>query len=193
VWTARHAKAVSQAFASPDAIKAATGFVGALLTVAFAVSLTTALQRMYLRAWRRPPGRRPAEQGPRRDMGGRCVRPVDHTFGRALHPARLRRLGPHLAGGGDRHLALWWWTAHLMMLRGDVRWRALAPTAVVTGVGSSLYNVGVLGVDANVGLQRLRTVRHLRDRPVVAGLDDQRQQQREMMASHCLAGERGGE
>ena len=42
-------QAVSQAFASPDAIKAATGVVGALLTVAFAVSFTTALQRMYLR------------------------------------------------------------------------------------------------------------------------------------------------
>src|SRR5664279_2161253 len=36
--------------------------------------------------------------------------------------------------------ALWWWTAHLM-LRGEVRWRALLPTAIVTGVGSSLYTM----------------------------------------------------
>src|SRR5664279_3318213 len=49
-------QAVRQAFASPDAIKAATGLIGVLLTVAFAVSFTTALQRLYLRAWRRPPG-----------------------------------------------------------------------------------------------------------------------------------------
>ena len=49
-------QAVSQAFASPDATKAATGLIGVLLTVAFAVSFTTALQRLYLRAWRRPPG-----------------------------------------------------------------------------------------------------------------------------------------
>ena len=49
-------QAVSQAFAGPDAVKAATGLIGVLLTVAFAVSFTTALQRLYLRAWRRPPG-----------------------------------------------------------------------------------------------------------------------------------------
>jgi hypothetical protein len=28
--------------------------------------------------------------------------------------------------------ALWWWTARLMV-RGEVRWRALLPTAIVTG------------------------------------------------------------
>ena len=49
-------EAVSQAFATPDATRAATGLIGVLLTVAFAVSFTTALQRLYLRAWRRPPG-----------------------------------------------------------------------------------------------------------------------------------------
>ena len=36
--------------------------------------------------------------------------------------------------------ALWGWTAHLM-LRGEVRWRALLPTALVTGLGSSLYTM----------------------------------------------------
>ena len=36
--------------------------------------------------------------------------------------------------------ALWWWTAHLMV-RGEVRWRALLPTAIVTGIGSSLYTM----------------------------------------------------
>ena len=49
-------QAVSQAFASPDATRSATGVIGVLLTVAFAVSFTTALQRLYLRTWRRPPG-----------------------------------------------------------------------------------------------------------------------------------------
>jgi len=47
---------VQQAFASPEATKAATGILGVLLALAYAVSFTTALQRMYLRAWRRPPG-----------------------------------------------------------------------------------------------------------------------------------------
>lgn len=35
---------------------------------------------------------------------------------------------------------MWWWTAHVM-LRGEVRWRPLLPTAVLTGVGASLYAV----------------------------------------------------
>jgi hypothetical protein len=33
---------------------------------------------------------------------------------------------------------LWWWTARLM-LRGEVRWRPLLPTAALTGLGTSLY------------------------------------------------------
>ena len=33
---------------------------------------------------------------------------------------------------------LWWWTARLM-LRGEVRWRPLLPTAVITGLGTSIY------------------------------------------------------
>jgi membrane protein len=47
---------VRQAFASADQTRAATELLSALITVAFAVSFTTALQRVYLRAWRRPPG-----------------------------------------------------------------------------------------------------------------------------------------
>jgi membrane protein len=34
----------------------------------------------------------------------------------------------------------WWWTARLM-LRGEVRWRPLLPTAVVTGVGVWAYTL----------------------------------------------------
>src|SRR4051812_21492276 len=45
-----------QAFASSDQIKKATGALGLVLTIFFATSFTTALQRVYLRAWRRPPG-----------------------------------------------------------------------------------------------------------------------------------------
>jgi hypothetical protein len=35
---------------------------------------------------------------------------------------------------------LWWWTARLMV-RGEVRWRALLPTAIVMGIGGWLYTV----------------------------------------------------
>ena len=53
---------VTQAFTSPEQTKTAAGIVGTLITVAFAVSFTTALQRVYLRAWRRPPGGGPRNQ-----------------------------------------------------------------------------------------------------------------------------------
>src|SRR3954470_1641687 len=47
-----------QAFTSADQIRRATGVLGLALTFFFASSFTTALQRLYLRAWRRPPARR---------------------------------------------------------------------------------------------------------------------------------------
>ena len=45
-----------EAFASADDVRQATSFLGLVLTIFFAISFTTALQRLYLRAWRRPPG-----------------------------------------------------------------------------------------------------------------------------------------
>jgi uncharacterized BrkB/YihY/UPF0761 family membrane protein len=45
-----------QAFASADQIRKATGILGLVLTIFFATSFTTALQRVFLRAWRRPGG-----------------------------------------------------------------------------------------------------------------------------------------
>ena len=133
-------QAVSQAFAGPDAVKAATGLIGVLLTVAFAVSFTTALQRLYLRAWRRPPG------GGLRNKGrgaiwvaGVSVLLVILSAARSVLPGSSGAVLTWVLGVVGTS-ALWWWTAHLM-LRGEVRWRALLPTAVVTGVGSSLYTM----------------------------------------------------
>jgi membrane protein len=129
---------VQQAFATPDATKAATGFFGVLLTVFFGISFTTALQRVYLRAWRRPPGGGVRNKG----RGALWVGAVLLFF---VLIASFRAIAGTQAGtamawifsffGG---IALWWWTARLM-LRGEVRWRALLPTAVTTAVGSSIY------------------------------------------------------
>ena len=49
-----------QAFASSNDIRRATGILGLVLTFFFATSFTTALQRVYLRAWRRAPARNKA-------------------------------------------------------------------------------------------------------------------------------------
>ena len=43
-----------QAFASADEVRRATGLLGLVLTFFYVSSFTTALQRVYLRAWRRP-------------------------------------------------------------------------------------------------------------------------------------------
>ena len=47
---------VRHAFASAAQTRAAAGIFGTILTIAFMVSFITALQRTFLRAWRRPPG-----------------------------------------------------------------------------------------------------------------------------------------
>ena len=48
---------------------------------------------------------------------------------------------------------LWWWTARLMV-RGEVRWRALLPTAVVMGIGGWLYTLAAaVWMPANVASQ----------------------------------------
>jgi membrane protein len=49
---------VHQAFASSEDVRRATGILGLVLTFFFASAFTTALQRLYLRSWRRLPGRR---------------------------------------------------------------------------------------------------------------------------------------
>jgi membrane protein len=42
--------------------------------------------------------------------------------------------------GVGASILCWWWTARLM-LRGEVRWRPLLPTALATGVGSWAYTL----------------------------------------------------
>ena len=54
---------VREAFASADDVRVATGLLGLLFTIFFASSFITALQRVYLRAWRRPPSRGVASYG----------------------------------------------------------------------------------------------------------------------------------
>ena len=129
---------VRQAFAAPEATRAATGILGVLLALAYAVSFTTALQRVYLRAWRRPPGGGVRNKGRGALwVGGVLVyvfvlASVRGVTGGATGTVLAWVLGA-LAG-----TLLWWWTARLM-LRGEVRWRPLLPTAVLTGLGTSIY------------------------------------------------------
>lgn len=131
---------VKLAFASADETRAATGVLGALLVVAYAVSFTTALQRVYLRAWRRPAG------GGVRNKGRGAVW-IGGVLAMILVLSSVRRLIVGPSGtvtlwllGTTAAVLTWWWTARLM-LRGEVRWRPLLPGAVATGVGSWCYTL----------------------------------------------------
>jgi membrane protein len=127
-----------QAFATADDVRRATGLLGLLFAFFFASSFTTALQRVYLRAWRRPGG------------GGL----TNYVRGPAWLAAILADFA--LAGGLRRLLdgpagttvflvvnfagavVIWWLTADVM-LRGQIRRRALLVTGLITGIAMTTY------------------------------------------------------
>lgn len=131
---------VQAAFASPTEIRSASGVFGVLLTLAFAVSFTTALQRVFLRAWRRPPGGGLKNKG-RGAMwiAGLAIFLLMMSAVRALLVGFSGSFLPWLLGlaGG---VLLWWWSGRLLT-RGEVRWRALLPSAVLTGMGGWVYTL----------------------------------------------------
>ena len=128
------------AFASSDEVREATGVLGLVLTLFFASSFTTALQRVYFRAWRRP------------RHGGAAVywRGLLCLVAVLVATALLGGLGDDLDGGVQVGLfavaallatsALWWFSAWFLLL-GDVRARVLVPTGVITGVATAAYAV----------------------------------------------------
>src|SRR5215831_15089680 len=122
-----------QAFASADDVRRATGYLGLVMTIFFASSFTTALQRIYLRAWRRPPGVK----------GGAYTRGPLWLLAFLGYIAALGGLrgvlgnGPGLVLFGLVSLAAtsaWWWFTSWYLLLGEVRWRVLLPTGVITAV-----------------------------------------------------------
>ena len=127
-----------EAFASSDDIRKATGLLGLALTILFATSFTTALQRVYLRAWRRPP----------RAGAGAYWRGVAWLLVALGCLALLGGLRGALGGGlGFGLFAIvavavtagqWWFTAWFL-LRGEVRARVLVPTGVITSIVTAAY------------------------------------------------------
>jgi len=120
-----------EAFASADDVRKATGLLGLVLTFFFAGSFTTALQRVYLRAWRRPVGAR---------AGGQWRGPA-WLLVILAYAALLGGLRGALGGGIGLGLfvivsvsltsGLWWFTAWFLLL-GEVRPRVLFPTGLIT-------------------------------------------------------------
>ena len=128
-----------EAFASSDDIRKATGLLGLALTIFFATSFTTALQRVYLHAWRRPP----------RAAGVSAYwRGVVWLLAVLVGMALLGGLRGALGGGLGFGIfaivslvvasGLWWFTAWFLLL-GEVRARVLVPTGVITSILTAGY------------------------------------------------------
>jgi len=131
---------VQSSFASSDDIRRATGLLGLVLTIFFATSFTTALRRVYMRAWRRPP----------HSGVDNYWRGVTWLFAILLSLAVLGGLRSAASEGAGVvmwavvalavYVGLWWFTAWWLLL-GDVRVRVLAPTGVITGIAMAAYGL----------------------------------------------------
>ena len=127
-----------QAFVSVDDIRRATGVLGLVMTFFFASSFTTALQRVYLRAWRRP----------RNLKVGSYTRGLAWLAGMLVYMIVTGALGEALGDGLGLGVFIvltaaattaWWWFSAWYLLLGHVRWRVLLPTAVISTVATLGY------------------------------------------------------
>jgi membrane protein len=134
------ANAVRGSFAQLDQVRSSTGVLGFVLLLFYATSFTTALGRVYTRAWRRPPhgGVRMQALGVAWLVGAVSLVAVNALLGRIVlgPPGNALRVALAVLSS----TAMWWWTASIM-LRGEVRWRPLLPGAVLSAVGFLGYAV----------------------------------------------------
>lgn len=127
------------AFATSDNVRRATGVLGLVLTVFYATSFTTAMQRIYLRAWRRPPAGAAGTY-----TRGPTWLVIFLAFAAGSGALRTLFDGSFVITFLLLMLALtsglWWFTAWFM-LKGQVRWRVLLPTGIITAVANGIYTV----------------------------------------------------
>ena len=114
--------------------------LGLILTFFFASSFTTALQRAYLRAWRRP---RDLKVGSyTRGLAWLVALLLFMTLTGALSKALGNGLGLGIFIVVSMALSIgWWWFTAWFLLLGHVRWRALLPTAVISSVALVGYAI----------------------------------------------------
>ncbi len=126
------------AFTSAENIRAATGVLGLVLAFLFATSFTTAMQRVYLRAWRRPP--HSGVDTYWRGLAWLAVMLVSLALFGWLRGAVGNGyvVVPFAVGSFLVNSALWWFTAWWLLL-GDVRGRVLVTTGLITGLATGAY------------------------------------------------------
>lgn len=125
--------------AGPDDVRQEVGVVGLVFALMSATSLTRRFQRLYEECWEVPPGRTTSSAG--RWIAWMLVWVASLAMQGPLRSGH----GVLLAGGwvvsAAMSVLLWWWTPHLLLL-GRVGWRALLPTALMTGGMVTTLNVG---------------------------------------------------
>lgn len=137
-----------EAFKASEDTRRATGVVGLLFTFFYINSFTTALRRVYVRAWRRPPGGRVAAYA----IGASWLIGVIIYFALIGVVHAVLNEGVELAAFG---IVAWlmgvgvWWVTSWLMLQRQVRMRVLAPTAVLVATGLLFYSAS-----ANVWMPR---------------------------------------
>jgi membrane protein len=129
-----------QAFTTSDDVREATGVLGLVLTIFFATSFTTAVQRVYFRAWRRP----------HRGGSGKYWKGISWLLAIIAYMALIGGLRdvfgdglglvPFAIAAVAASTGLWWFTAWFLLL-GDVRARVLLPTGLITGIALSAFAV----------------------------------------------------
>jgi membrane protein len=142
---------VRAAFASADDTRKATGVLGLVLTIFFASSFTTALQRVFLRVWRRPAGGKVGEyaRGPTWFLVVLASMAVLGGLRALLGEGP--QVGLFLVVSCAVVAAVWWFTAWFMLM-GQVRWRVLVPTGVITAIV-----LGAFGLSAAIWMPGLVT------------------------------------
>ena len=117
---------VSGAFQTPENVRHAISILGLIYLFFYATTFTTALQRVYLRAWRRPRRGGITNQG--RGLMWIVGRGGGHSpagwASEVVAGAPASAAAAVVVVGAS--VLLWWWTAWVL-LRGDVRWRVLLP------------------------------------------------------------------
>ena len=126
------------AFTTASNVRRATGVLGLVFTLYYINSFTSALQRAYIRAWRRPPSSLVYGYA----LGACWLVGILAYFSLigGLRAALGRGAGFVLFGilALAAAIGLWWVTPWVMLGR-QVRLRVLLPTGVLTGLGMSVY------------------------------------------------------
>src|SRR3954452_16128248 len=131
---------VKRAFAGSSDVRRATGVLGLLFTFFYVNSFITALQRIYVRVWRRP--KAGAAYG--YAVGAAWLAGVIAYLGLIGGMRAVFGHGPQTIGFAVIALAATiatWTVTPWIMLKRQVRFRALIATGIVTGTGLAVYGV----------------------------------------------------